>query len=153
MTKKFKWQIKELKYSKQLCKKADVILKNRIGFLIEKVNQYLTNKSVENLHELRIALRRVRYPMEVFFVCYNKKTFIKFYNKIQKLQDLSGTVRDIDITIDHFHEFIGNQKSTEGETFLLKIIDKKNELQKNFDVELNSFINSKILKDFYTQKF
>jgi CHAD domain-containing protein len=153
MTKKYKWQIKELKYSKQLKKNAGVILKNRLEFLIQKVNQYFKNKSPENLHELRIALRRVRYPMEVFFVCYNKKIFIKLYNKIKKLQDLSGATRDVDITIEQLNLSVDQDLTSDSDLLLLKMTKKKIELQKKFDDEINSFVKSKIFRDFYTQNF
>lgn len=151
MTKKFKWQIKELKYSKQLKKYADIILQNRVKFLIDKVNNYFEDKSAENLHQLRIALRRVRYPMEVFFVCYNRKIFIKFYNKIQKLQDLSGAARDIDIVIEKINSSSECANNLELKSFILQLSSNKEVLQKIFDEELNKFIKSKIFKDFYTK--
>lgn len=151
MTKKFKWQIKELKYSKQLKKYADIILQNRVKFLIDKVNNYFEDKSSENLHQLRIALRRVRYPMEVFFVCYNRKIFIKFYNKIQKLQDLSGAARDIDIVIEKINSSSECANNLELKSFILQLSSNKEVLQKIFDEELNKFIKSKIFKDFYTK--
>lgn len=153
MAKKYKWQIKELKYSKQLRKFAEVILINRVEFLIEKANKYFNDKSVENLHQLRIALRRVRYPMEVFYVCFNKKTFTRIYNKIQKLQDLSGATRDIDVAIDQISLLVDDGITNEKKSSLINMVEKKKELQKLFDNELLRFIKSKIFKDFYNKNF
>ena len=44
--------------------------------------------------------------MELFIVCYDKKIFIKFYNKVQLLQDLSGNVRDVDISLENIHYLV-----------------------------------------------
>jgi CHAD domain-containing protein len=153
MAKKIKWLIKELRYSKQLHKSANVILKSRIESLIYAVEKYTQSKTAENLHDVRIALRRVRYSMELFYVCFNKKDFMRFYNKIQNLQDLSGFTRDIDITLENVYSVFGENAVPLNDAFTNKISEKKIFLEEQFNKELQKFINGKSFKDFYKQNY
>lgn len=152
MAKKIKWYIESLKYSKHLLKSANTILKFRIDSLISTVNIYFNDKTAENLHGVRIALRRVRYSMELFLVCYNKKDFMSFYNKIQMLQDLSGSVRDMDITIENINSFT-EDTTNDDNNLVKKALEKKTLLEQQFNIELVKFINGKTFRDFYKQNF
>lgn len=152
MAKKIKWYIESLKYSKQLLKSANTILKFRIDSLISTVDIYFNDKTAENLHDVRIALRRVRYSMELFLVCYNKKDFMSFYNKVQKLQDLSGSVRDMDITIENINSFTADTTNQDN-NLVKKALEKKTLLEQQFNIELVKFINGKTFKNFYKQNF
>lgn len=148
---RFKWEIEKLKYSKQLKRSADIILITRIESLLKFIEKYLKNSSIENLHNVRIALRRVRYSMELFIICFNKKIFIKFYNKIQKLQDKSGAIRDVDISIESI-SFIGKEENIQIDSLIFeKALTRKITLQEKFISDLAKFINGKILKDFNKQ--
>lgn len=153
MAKKIKWQIESLRYSKQLKKTANKILKFRIDSLISTVEKYFKDKTVENLHDVRIALRRVRYSMELFLICYNKKDFMRFYNKIQKLQDLSGIVRDMDITSEYSKSISTENALIIDEIYFKKISEKKAALEELFNNELTKFIYGKTFKEFYKQNF
>ncbi len=148
---KRKWEIEKLKDSKQFKKSANLILRNRIESLLNYTQSYFKNLTVENLHDVRIALRRVRYSMELFIVCYDKKIFIKFYNKVQLLQDLSGSVRDVDITIENFDALVSENNVKIDSEIINKAVDKKILLEEKFKLELMSFTLSKVLKDFLKQ--
>ncbi|HCY76076.1 MAG TPA: hypothetical protein DHV28_09165 [Ignavibacteriales bacterium] len=148
---KRKWEIEKLKDSKQFKKSANLILRNRIDSLLNYTQSYFKNLTVENLHDVRIALRRVRYSMELFIVCYDKKIFIKFYNKVQLLQDLSGSVRDVDITIENFDALVSENNVKIDSEIINKAVDKKILLEEKFKLELMSFTLSKVLKDFLKQ--
>ena len=151
MAKKIKWQIEELQYSKQLNKIAIIILHNRIDSFSSATEKYFKKKSADNLHDVRIALRRVRYSMESFLTCYNKKEFMRFYNKIQKLQDLSGSVRDIDITVANIKSLVKENSLNIENIFIEKIEEKKINTEDVFETELKKFVESKIFKSFYKQ--
>ena len=122
---KRKWEIEKLKDSKQLKKSANLILKNRIESLLSYTDKYFKDQTVENLHDVRIALRRVRYSMELFIVCYDKKVFLKFYNKVQSLQNLSGAVRDVDISTENINSLIAENQIKVDLGFLNKTSEKK----------------------------
>lgn len=148
---KRKWEIEKLKDSKPFKKSANLILRNRIDSLLKCTQDYFKNLTVENLHDVRIALRRVRYSMELFIVCYDKKTFIKFYNKVQLLQDLSGSVRDVDITIENFDALVSENNVKNDSEIINRAVEKRILLEEKFKLELMSFTLSKILKDFLKQ--
>lgn len=145
---KRKWEIDKLKNTKQFKKSANLILKDRIESLLTFTKKYFNDLSVENLHDVRIALRRVRYSMELFIVCYDKKIFIKFYNKVQLLQDLSGNVRDIDISIENINSLVNDNNIKIDNAIILKAKEKKILLEEKFRLELMKFTLSKVLKDF-----
>ena len=145
---KRKWEIEKLKDSKQLKKSANLVLKNRIESLLSYTDKYFKNQTVENLHDVRIALRRVRYSMELFIVCYDKKVFLKFYNKVQSLQDLSGAVRDVDISTENINTLIAENQIKIDLEFLNKTSEKKNQLEEKFKLDLMKFTLNKSYKDF-----
>lgn len=146
---KRKWEIDKLKNTKQFKKSANLILKDRIESLLTFTKKYFNDLSVENLHDVRIALRRVRYSMELFIVCYDKKIFIKFYNKVQHLQDLSGNVRDIDISIENINSLVNDNNIKIDNAIILKAKEKKILLEEKFRLELMKFTLSKVQKDFF----
>lgn len=148
---KRKWEIEKLKDSKQLKKTANLILKNRINNLLDYSNKYLRKQNVENLHSVRIAIRRVRYSMELFMICYDKKVFNRFYNNIQFLQDLSGAVRDVDISIINIRSFTLEKEFPTEDEITKNAISKKTALEEQFKSELLKFTLEKKLKDFVKQ--
>ena len=151
MAKKNKWQVEELHCTKQVKKTASIILKNRIEGLQLHVEKYFNDCSNENLHDIRIALRRLRYSMELFFQCYDKKYFMRFYNKVQMLQDLSGSIRDIDITVEIFNSFNDVDVMKINDQILSKSNEKKRSFEEKFKFELKKFIAGKSFKNFYKQ--
>jgi CHAD domain-containing protein len=148
---KRKWEIEKLKDSKQFKKSGNVILKNRIENLLSLADKYFKDLTIDNLHDLRIALRRVRYSMELFIMCYDRKIFLKFYNKVQLLQDLSGSVRDVDIFIENINSMVSENTIKNELEIFSRANKKKNILEEKFKLELMKFTLSKILKDFLKQ--
>lgn len=148
---KRKWEIEKLKDSKQLKKTANIVLKNRIESLLIYIDKYFEELSVASLHDVRIALRRVRYSMELFIVCYNKKIFLKFYSNIQSLQDSSGSVRDVDISLENINSLATEKQIKIDSEIITKAIEKKTLLEEDFRLKLKKFILSKSFKDFLKQ--
>ncbi|MEW6006068.1 MAG: CHAD domain-containing protein [Stygiobacter sp.] len=108
MALKDKFRIKGLDINKKFCKSSYIILQNKFNMVIKLCKRYLKDGSNENLHQLRIALRRLRYTMEIFVACYKEKEFNLAYKIIQKLQDELGKGRDLDVLlekIDNFEKF------------------------------------------------
>jgi len=145
---KRRWEIEKLKDSRSFKKSANIILKNRIESLLFYTDKYFQDLSVENLHTVRIALRRVRYSMELFIVCYDKKIFLKFYNKVQLLQDLSGNVRDVDISLENINYLVTDNHIKIDTEIISKANEKKILLEEKFKFELMKFTLSRVLKDF-----
>lgn len=145
---KKKWKIEKLRYSKHLLKIANIVLSNRLDMLLNYTEDYFRTKEIEPLHDVRIALRRVRYNMELFFVCYDKKMFMRLYNKIERLQDLSGNVRDLDVFLENISS-LKKENVEVSQGLELKVKEKRNILQQEFEKELEKFVKSRTLKSFY----
>jgi CHAD domain-containing protein len=142
------WEITKLSCTKDLVSSAKIILQKRLENLLTSTYLYFNKINEENLHQVRIALRRVRYSMELFIKCFNRKKYLRFYNIISSLQDLSGSVRDLDVLERNLKRF-SKTSNTKTEAIIIdKIYDNKNQYQLKFKLELMKFIHGKELKEF-----
>ncbi len=148
MSKKRKWEIEELKKNKALIEVSKNVLNNRVDSFLETVIKYFEENTVENLHDVRITIRRIRYSMELFLICFEKKLFNRFYRRVEKLQDLSGSVRDLDVLLENVKS-LTEQGNIKVEVELTERVNqKKAELEETFKFEMMKFLHSKIFKDF-----
>jgi len=148
MPKKRKWEIEELKKTKAVTSTSAIVLNDRIDNFLETVIRYFENNTVENLHDVRISIRRVRYSMELFIACFEKKLFLRFYSKVEKLQDLSGSVRDLDVLLENVKSLAEKEKIKVSKNLKQRVLKEKGELEETFKIELMKFLHSKIFKDF-----
>ena len=148
MSKTKNWEINKLSPKEDLTSSAKVILCQRLDSLLVSISSYLLELNEENLHQVRIALRRVRYSMELFIKCFNRKKYLSFYKNVSSLQDLSGSVRDLDILKQNLNNFYTDHKSKNKDIDFDRIGEKKNLLESNLKLELMKFVHSKELKEF-----
>lgn len=148
MSKKRKWEIEDLKKNKSLINIAETILNNRIDNFLETVIRYFEDNTAENLHDLRISIRRVRYSMELFLICFEKKLFVRFYNNVEKLQDLSGAVRDLDVLLENVKTLSEKSEIKSNPELTNQVLNKKSDLEETFKFEMMKFLHSKNFKDF-----
>lgn len=148
MPKKRKWEIDELKESKAVTSTAVIVLNDRIDNFLESVIRYFENSTVENLHDVRISIRRVRYSMELFIACFDRKLFLRFYSSVEELQDLSGSVRDLDVLLENVKSLSEKEKIKVSKNLKQRVLKEKGELEETFKIELMKFLHSKIFKDF-----
>lgn len=76
---------------------AKFILDQKLKQIFKEANKFRKNDSCENLHSLRIAFRRFRYLLETFSGCYGEKHLNRVNRRVQKIQDLLGEARDVDV--------------------------------------------------------
>lgn len=142
-----KWEIPGLNSHKQFCDAARIILSERIEYLISSIKKFFEKESVENLHQVRIALRRVRYNMELFISCFDKKKFLIFYKQVEFLQDFSGRIRDLDVLIQNMNS-LKEKKIRVTKNIYKAIGEERNKLNENLKLELMIFTHSKALSNF-----
>lgn len=150
MKKKFKWEIDGLDNSVSLISAAKKSLSARLTTLLDSIKIYFEKPSEENLHQVRISLRRVRYNLELFYSCFDERIFDKFYKRIVKLQDLTGDVRDIDIMKRNLLQDIDFSYAN-LEKIINKFELKRNVLLEKMNITLFRFTFSKTLKEFLKQ--
>jgi CHAD domain-containing protein len=144
-----KWEIRGIKKRQGFCNAGNIILKSRVDHLMNTVDNYFNDRTVENLHQVRIALRRVRYNMELFIICFDRRLFLRFYKKVEALQDISGLVRDLDVFKENVASLRTEDQVRVSPSVQNKIEAKRNELENNLELELMKFQHSNTLKDFY----
>ena len=148
MQKKFKWEIKELSAGNSLKESAELILRQRLQTLNAAIKKFFEEENVDNLHEVRIALRRLRYNMEIFISCFNKTKFINFYELVEHLQDLTGSKRDLDVFTENIKTICNGEINSKINSVLEKVGEKNKELTDSLILELMKFTHSRELKDF-----
>ena len=142
------WEISKLSIKQDLTSAAKVILYQRLDNLLASIKDYLVDITPENLHQVRISLRRVRYSMELFLKCFNRKKYMSFYKIISSLQDVSGEIRDLDILKQSLQRF-GKKYNLQTEEINFSKIDiEKNQFQSRLELELMKFVHRKELRSF-----
>ena len=149
MAKQKKWEINEINKRGRVSNAAKLIIGTRLSHLLVTIEKYFQKMDVENLHDVRISLRRVRYNMELFISCFNRKQFFGLYKAVQELQDLSGAVRDLDVFKENVNSLIQNEKARVSKTVLQKVEKKRKKLEDELKLGLMKFVHSKKLKNFY----
>ncbi len=143
-----KWEIKGLNNDLPFGDSSKIILSNRLGNLLNSVDIFFNEDTEENLHDVRIALRRLRYNMELFLGSFENKKFTALYKKIEDLQDKSGLLRDLDVLKVNINSLIINEKIKLSSRIFKKVEERRNELKVNLKLELMKFTHSKALKNF-----
>ncbi|HLG31931.1 MAG TPA: CHAD domain-containing protein [Ignavibacteriaceae bacterium] len=149
MAKSKKWQIEKLRKNQNVASAAKLIVGARLTHLFETIEKYFNEMNAENLHDIRISLRRVRYNMELFISCFNRKQFMNIYNIIQNLQDLSGSVRDLDVFKENINLLVKDEKVKVNKVILIKVEERRNGLEDRLKLSLMKFKHSKAVKNFY----
>jgi CHAD domain-containing protein len=145
---KKKWKISGLSTNTDITSISRAVLSKRIEDLLNSINLFFENDSVENLHSIRISLRRLRYNMEIFFESFDKKKYMQFYKKVESLQDISGSARDLDVLKMNIEKLITEEKIKLPGKFSKKIDNQKKSLLEKLKIDLMKFTHSRSLKDF-----
>ena len=145
---KSKWEIKGLSNELPFGDSAKIILTNRLSNLLNSIDIFFKDDNEENLHDIRIALRRLRYNMELFTICFDRKKFSSFYKIIERLQDQSGLLRDLDVLKVNINSLTTNEKLKVSGKIFKKIEEKRSEIKAALKLELMKFTHSKALKNF-----
>lgn len=77
------------------------ILHTRFGEMTAFERGTLEGADIEQLHNMRVASRRVQAVMKVFRAAFPRNEFSKQYKVIRRLKDVLGEVRHYDVFIEH----------------------------------------------------
>ena len=67
--------------------------------VFEHAGGVLDMTAIENVHDMRVATRRLRAALEIFAVCFPRKRHRKLLKEVRSLADALGERRDRDVTI------------------------------------------------------
>ncbi len=152
ITKREKTKIPGLKRNMKYADAAPIILGKKLNDVINLINLYLENDSTENLHELRIAIRRFRYTMELFFNCYRSKKIKNAYKYAKLLQDLLGEGRDLDVLGPNVQKIAVELNAEFPAHLFHKINSDRKETRQKIKLELIKFMDDKNVNKFIIKK-
>lgn len=148
MSKRKKWKYKGVNDSTSFSEAGSIILKHRCNAVKISIKRFLEDYSEENLHEIRITLRRLRYNMEVFSSCFEKKKYLIFYNIIENLQDLTGRKRDLDVLLINIKKLSADTDVNIDIKFFKAIEKERDMLNDTLTLQFFKYLHGKELKDF-----
>jgi CHAD domain-containing protein len=61
---------------------------------------------VDELHNMRIAAKRLRYTMEIFASCFPGDEFASLYESVKSIQEQIGDIHDCDVRIPLIQAFV-----------------------------------------------
>ncbi|MBI5648002.1 MAG: CHAD domain-containing protein [Ignavibacteriae bacterium] len=100
MASRKKWEIAHLAPVRRFRSAACIITSHRLRAVIDLAHTFKASRDVEDLHQLRIALRRLRYPLETLLSQFRRKSVLRFIDELNMLQDAAGAARDLDVLME-----------------------------------------------------
>jgi len=91
---------------------ARIILPQKVGEVYSWEQFIQDPEKREELHNMRISIKRLRYTMEFFAINYDKH-FTEFIKTIIGLQDILGDIHDSDVVLDVLTEYKENLHPTD----------------------------------------
>lgn len=110
-------RVKGLTPDTALADAAERIVRTRLDELHSFDPKALDPRNVEDLHDLRIAAKRLRYVLEVTASCFGDyaRTALR---RTKALQDLVGEIHDCDVMIPRVLEAIAHLRTRDAEALL-----------------------------------
>jgi len=145
-------KIKGLSNSLTFQQSADIILKFRYNEIRKKSRVYLQTDSIENLHDLRISIRRLRYSLENYEICFNRKEHNAVLDYLKFMQDLIGEGRDLDVLEEKIRSLYKENDVEIPESLFSNILLKKEDVRHSIKLNLMKFLKDKEVKSFFITK-
>jgi CHAD domain-containing protein len=101
------WAVRGLDCSGDFASNARRVIAARIAELYSHVPVIEHPEDAVGLHEMRIAVKRLRYSLEFFAVCFDPTELEWFLTSLSGLQELIGNLHDADEFIPHLHQVLG----------------------------------------------
>jgi CHAD domain-containing protein len=89
-----------------LAANAPLMLHTRLEELYRYAGCVGDESRVEELHNMRIAAKRLRYTMEIYAPCFPGKEFANLYDDVKKVQERIGDLHDADVRIPKLQQFL-----------------------------------------------
>jgi len=145
-------KIKGLSNSITFQQSAEIILKFRYNEIRNKSRIYLQTDSIENLHDLRISIRRLRYSLENYEICFNKKEHKSVLEYLKFMQDLIGEGRDLDVLEEKIRALYKENNFEIQDSLFSNILLKKEDVRHSIKLNLMKFLKDKKVKSFFITK-
>jgi len=141
-----KFKIKGLKEKDSFSDASGIILRQKLKSVFSEIAKYNSDDSPDNLHSLRIASRRFRYNLEIFYDCLKPGLFKYIYEKVKNMQDTMGELRDLHVFEDKISKMQADIGQETSFYFLNKFSEEQKVINKKIQEELSKFISDDQIK-------
>ncbi len=130
-------------------------MQKQIKSLSRHIKGISADEDIENLHQVRVASRRLGYALQIFASCFATPK-VKFWQKeLRRCRRRLGQARDRDVHIAFLHEYVQtlDKRSLRPGLYrlILRLQQERKKLQPKILKCVRRFINSKVLEDMYGQ--
>ena len=110
-----------------------------------------TGQDIESVHQMRVAIRRMRSLFNLIGSCYRPKTVAKYSRGLRRIARALGAIRDLDVLIVDLAAF-AETLPTDSQPAMAAIIDRLDARRQRHRQSLNALFDSKryarFLRDF-----
>jgi CHAD domain-containing protein len=124
---------------------AKRVVKVRAKEVFKQADGVLDLEEVEHVHDMRVAIRRLRAALEIFEECFPRKRHRKALKKVKALADALGERRDADVQIELL-EGLAGEVAPEDRQALEALIGDLRARQRRANEDLAPFVTAKRLK-------
>jgi CHAD domain-containing protein len=116
------------------------VIRKQYSALVKYEQGVLKDRDIEDVHQMRVAARRFRAAIRSFKPFIEPEFMLLIRADLRKLARTLGKVRDLDVSILYFSEYLAKNPDNSGVKLLVK--DYKKERKKKWK-ELISFLKKK----------
>lgn len=138
-----KFRIEGLKGKARFADTLQPVLAHHLTLTQTRIVTYLRTPESENLHALRIALRRFRYILELYCDTIKPKQFRKVYDLAVQLQNILGERRDIDVMQAKLAAICRDAKAEIPPYISASFMTSRKDLESQIVHSLNEFLQHK----------
>lgn len=121
------------------------VLEVRVAELIEHSENVLDMGEIEGVHSMRVATRRLRAAIEIFWPCFPKEDEKRVLKKVKDLADALGERRDRDVAIEALDAFAAAMPAPDRPG-IQSLIERYGAEQRQANVDLEPFVDPKRLQ-------
>ena len=121
------------------------VVGTRTEEVFEQASGVLDLDDVERVHDMRVAIRRLRAALEVFEPCFPSKRWRKALKRVKVLADALGGRRDLDVEIELL-EGLSGEIAEDDRFAVTALIEDLRTGQRRANDDLAPFVKAKSLK-------
>ena len=119
--------------------------------LLHSLEGIQSRKEIEDIHDLRVASRRIRTVLQIFGDQFAKKKVKNWMEAVRTITRTYGTTRDLDVQISFLEKLLKDQTDRRIHTGLhriyLRLLQKRNNKAKIVGKHTDALLNDKSIVD------